>query len=83
MTVGGGFCGGVTVYDKDNVDGQSQGPAQGYFESFPPEIDAFLAAALDKKPLEADAMYCSGEPRITWAVYRSLQSKQWEKVWDE
>eukprot|EP00117_Sycon_ciliatum_P031268 scpid65366/ scgid24490/ len=82
ITIGGGFKGGVTVYDREHVNGESQGPALGYMESFPPEIEAFVGAALDSKPLDADAMYCSGEPRIVWAIYRSLQSKQWEKVWD-
>ncbi|XP_065175709.1 glucose--fructose oxidoreductase-like isoform X3 [Sycon ciliatum] len=82
ITIGGGFKAGVTVYDREHVNGESQGPALGYMESFPPEIEAFVGAALDSKPLDADAMYCSGEPRIVWAIYRSLQSKQWEKVWD-
>ena len=82
ITIGGGFKAGVTVYDREHVNGESQGPALGYSESFPPEIGAFVSAALDGKPLDADAMYCSGEPRISWAIYRSLESKQWEKVWD-
>lgn len=79
--VGGGFHGGVTVYDKNHHDGESLGPAEGYFESFPPTVGAFVSAVLDNRPLDADAKYCSGEPRIAWAIYRSLESKRWEAVW--
>ena len=67
--VGGGHHGSVTVYDKDHLEGESLGPSEGYWESFPPTINAFVQAVLDKRPLDADAEYCSVEPRIAWAIY--------------
>ena len=83
IVVGGGFEGGVTVYDKDDPEGKSLGPAEGYFASFPPTVNTFVQAVLDKRPLDADAEYCSGEPRIAWAIYRSIDSKKWESVWND
>ena len=49
--------------------------------SFGYELHDFSRAVLEGKPLEAGPEYSLGELRTALAIYRSAESKQWEKVW--
>ena len=52
----------------------------GFLASYKPEIEDFVKAVVTGSSPKASAKYALGELKIAWAVYRSLQSKKWEKV---
>ena len=54
---------------------------QGYARSFGPELNDFAEAVLRGKPLEAGPEQAIGELRTALAIYRSVESRGWEKVW--
>ena len=84
ILVDGGFggVGGVRLYDAQHRNGLLVQEAQGYEKSFGPELLDFSLAVLDGKPLEAGPEVSLGELRTVLAMYRSVETKQWEKVWD-
>ena len=53
----------------------------GYAKSFAPELDAFARAVLDGEELIAGPEHSLGELRTALALYRSAESRAWEKVW--
>jgi predicted dehydrogenase len=55
---------------------------EGRDASFGYELDDFARAVLEGKNLEAGPEYSLGELRTALAIYRSAESRQWEKVWD-
>lgn len=78
----GGLVGSIILYDADNREGKKIMEAQGYPQSFGPELKDFARAVLEGKPLEAGPEQAYGELRTALALYRSAESGHWEKVWD-
>ncbi|MFP6626686.1 MAG: Gfo/Idh/MocA family oxidoreductase, partial [Deltaproteobacteria bacterium] len=73
--------GRLVLYDEENMNGRKEEP-QGYLKSYGPEFEDFALAVLEGKPLEAGPEESIGELRTALAMYRSAESKRWEKVWD-
>jgi UDP-N-acetyl-2-amino-2-deoxyglucuronate dehydrogenase len=82
ITIGGGFSGGIRLFDEEHREGKLLMEAQGYAQSFGPEHADFAAAVLDGKALEAGPEQSLGELRTALAIYRSAESRSWEKVWE-
>ena len=84
ILVDGGFggLGGVRLFDADHREGIRVQEAQGYEKSFGPELLDFSLAVLSGKELEAGPEVALGELRTALAMYRSAETKRWEKVWD-
>lgn len=82
ITISGGFSGGIQLFDEKHREGKLLMEPQGYAQSFGPEQADFAAAVLDGKELEAGPEQSLGELRTALAVYRSAQSRSWEKVWE-
>ncbi len=67
-------------------DGESEGVTvmdafQGKVDSYGFELNDFSHAVLDSKTLAAPPEYSLGELRTALAMYRSVESRNWEKVW--
>lgn len=54
----------------------------GYLKSYEGEWRDFESAVLDGTPLAASAEYGLGELRGALAMYRSAETRRWERVWD-
>jgi predicted dehydrogenase len=76
-----GLNGSIKLFDRANRQGKPMAEPQGYVRSFGPEMEDFANAVLYGKPLKASAEYSLGELRTALAIYRSVQSRRWEKVW--
>ena len=50
--------------------------------SYAGEFEDFAAAVIDGRPLAAGPEFALGELRTALALYRSAESRCWEKVWD-
>jgi len=74
--------GRVTVFDAKNRRGRPEGEPGGYMKSYAGEFEDFAAAVLDGRPLAAGPEVAVGELRTALALYRSAESRSWEKVWD-
>ena len=83
LTIGGGFDGGITLWDRDNREGKLLMEPKGYSQSFGPELADFTSAVLDGTSLIAGPEMALGELRTAHAIYRSAEHGRWEKVWDE
>ena len=57
------------------------GEQGGYLRSYEAELADFARAVLHGTPLAAPPEYAVGELRLALAMYRSAETKQWEKVW--
>ena len=53
----------------------------GKVDSYGAELRDFSLAVLEGKPLDAAPEYSLGELRTALAMYRSAESRRWEKVW--
>ena len=76
--------GNLIRYDRDYPEGeiiQSKHPSRGA-PSFGYELHDFSLAVLEDKTLEAGPEYSLGELRTALAIYRSAETRQWEKVWN-
>lgn len=79
---------GVEIVDiYSNVNGESQ-PCSGYASTFGYELADFAAAVLKGEALavpiagtKTQPEHSLGEMRTAQALYRSMESGQWEKVW--
>ena len=70
-------------YDRDHPDGEViMMTHQGKVDSYGFELHDFALAVLEGKPLEAPPEFSLGELRTALAMYRSVESGRWEKVWD-
>lgn len=79
-----GRSGRVLLYTKDYPEGKALLEKDaGRSASFGYELQDFALAVLEGKALEAGPEYSLGELRTALAIYRSAETKQWEKVWDE
>jgi predicted dehydrogenase len=82
ITIGGGFDGGIKLWDKGHPEGTSLMEPKGYAQSFGPEIADFASAVLDGTKLVAGPEMALGELRTAFAIYRSAEHGRWEKVWE-
>jgi predicted dehydrogenase len=81
LTIDG--LGRVFVFDSADRRGRQEVESGGYMKSYPGEFADFEAAVLDRRPLAADAAYSLGELCTALALYRSAETRSWEKVWEE
>jgi len=80
ITIDGG--GKVMLYDRESPGGRAAAETGGYFDSYPGEFADFAAAVLHGTPLAAGPEVALGELRTALAMYRSAETRRWEKVWD-
>ena len=74
--------GRLLLFDAAHPDDRTVMPAfQGKVDSFGRELADFCSAALEGTPLAADPAFSLGEMRTALALYRSVQSGRWERVW--
>ncbi|HCL31237.1 MAG TPA: hypothetical protein DIC52_22780 [Candidatus Latescibacteria bacterium] len=81
ILIDGAFDGGLRLYDTDHPDGMRVMEPAGYPRSFDPELDDFARVILDGDKPAAPAKHSLGELRTALALYRSAESRSWEKVW--
>jgi predicted dehydrogenase len=72
--------GWVKLWDGTNWRGEKVGEQGGYLQSYEAEFADFVSAVLDGTPLAAPPESALGELRLALAMYRSAETKQWEKV---
>lgn len=78
-----GHEGRVMLYTKEHSNGHVLlQKDEGRSASFGYELQDFALAVLEGKALEAGPEYSLGELRTALAIYRSAETRQWEKVWD-
>jgi predicted dehydrogenase len=73
--------GRLALYDTDHPKGVKEEP-HGYLKSYGPEFADFARAVLTGAALAAGPEVALGELRTALAMYRSAESKRWEKVWE-
>jgi len=78
LTVEG--SGWVKLWDGTDWKGTKQGEQGGYLHSYDAELHDFAHAVLQGTPPAAGAEDAVGELRLALAMYRSAESKHWEKV---
>ena len=66
---------------KEHREGKKLFSSPGYTASFGGELADFAEAILDDKPLAAEPEFALGELRTALALYRSAETRHWEKVW--
>ena len=82
LVLQGGPDAHLLLFDRDNPNGKQIMPSNpGRNASFGRELADFCAAVLDGTPLAATAEYALGELRTALAMYRSVETGKWEKVW--
>jgi predicted dehydrogenase len=75
--------GRVLLYDSDHRQGREvMSAAEKTASAFGRELADFAQAVLEGTPLAAGPEESLGELRTVLAMYRSAESRQWEKVWD-
>jgi len=78
-----GRDGQLRLYNGEHPTGLAlMSSYEGKAASYGEELNDFCCAVLDGKELEAPPAYSLGELRTALAMYRSVQSGAWEKVWD-
>lgn len=78
-----GRDGHTLLYDKEHPQGHPVLPEGATRRSaFGLELADFVQAVLEGTPLTAGPEVSLGELRAALAMYRSAESRQWEKVWD-
>jgi len=73
--------GWVKLFDGTDWKGTKVGERGGYLQSYEAEWADFASAVLRGTPPAAPAGYALGELRLALAMYRSAETKLWEKVW--
>ena len=73
--------GRVQLFNDQHFGESVGGDGLGYMESYAPQLRDFAAACLDGTPLAAGPEMAIGELRAALAMYRSAESRRWEKVW--
>jgi len=73
--------GRVVLWDAAHPNGQQIGDIGGYQRSYPGEFADFAAAVLDGTTLAAGPEAALGELRVALALYRSAETRRWERVW--
>lgn len=78
-----GRPGRALLYDREHPEGRSILDEGEMFEdAYGLELADFARAVLDGTELAAGPEESLGELRTALAMYRSAESRQWEKVWD-
>jgi predicted dehydrogenase len=72
--------GWVKLHDGTDWKGTKVGERGGYLLSYEAELHDFAGAVLDGRPPAATAEYALGELRLALAMYRSAETKRWERV---
>jgi predicted dehydrogenase len=75
--------GRTRVFDGDDPRGRDEGEPGGYMKSYAGEFADFEAAVLDGRALAAGPEFALGELRTALALYRSAETRTWEKVWED
>ena len=70
------------LWTNEHREGKKIFSSPGYTASFGGELADFTEAVLDRKPLAAKPEFALGELRTALALYRSAESRHWEKVWE-
>jgi predicted dehydrogenase len=73
--------GWVKLHDGSDWKGTKVGEQGGYLQSYEGELHDFVRAVQRGTQPAASAEYAMGELRLALAMYRSAETKQWEKVW--
>jgi len=82
LVITGGPRGKLILYNTHHRKGHAVMDAvEGKRASYGAEIKDFSEAVLDGKPFAAPPEYALGELRTALALYRSVESRSWEKVW--
>ena len=83
LVVEKGRHGRLVRYTKEHPDGEVilDDKHPGRSGAFGLELQEFSSAVLDARPLQSTPEYSLGELRTALAIYRSAESRQWEKVW--
>lgn len=74
--------GWVKLYDGGDWKGAKIGERGGYLTSYEGEWADFVSAVLDGTPPAVPPEYALGELRAALAMYRSAESRRWERVWE-
>ena len=74
--------GRAVLWNTEHPAGQPVGEVGGYMRSYPGEFADFAAAVLDGRAPAAGAEAALGELRVALALYRSVETRRWEKVWE-
>lgn len=74
--------GRVVLWDAADPKGRQVGEVGGYMRSYPGEFADFEAAVLDGAEPAAGPESALGELRVALALYRSVATGRWEKVWE-
>ena len=74
--------GDVVLWSADHPRGERVGERQGYLKSYAGELADFEAACIDGRRPAAGPESSLGELRAALALYRSAESRRWEKVWE-
>lgn len=82
IIIEGELSGGLLLFDAKHRDGVRVAEPQGYAKSFGPELEDFSRVVLDGATPAAGPEVSLGELRTVLALYRSVESKRWEAVWD-
>ena len=78
-----GRDGRLLLFNGEHPEGLAVMSAfEGKVASYGVELHDFSCAVLDGKELEASPAFSLGELRTAFAMYRSVDSGRWEKVWD-
>ena len=78
-----GRDGQLRLYNSEHPTGLAlMSSYEGKAASYGEELNDFCCAVLDGKELEAPPAYSLGELRTGLAMYRSVESGRWEKVWE-
>lgn len=72
---------GLWLYDSDHREGRLVQDPSLPVVAFGLELADFTRAVLDGETPAAGADYSLGEVRTALAIYRSVASGQWQKVW--
>ena len=70
------------LWTNEHREGKKIFSSPGYTASFGGELADFTEAVLDRKPLAAKPEFALCELRTALALYRSAESRHWEKVWE-
>jgi UDP-N-acetyl-2-amino-2-deoxyglucuronate dehydrogenase len=74
--------GGVVLHDEENRRGRPVGEPGGYLRSYAAQFADFERVLLDGDLPAAGPEAALGELRTASAIYRSHDTRHWEKVWD-
>ena len=74
--------GSALLWDAAHPGGHPVGEVGGYLRSYQGEFADFAAAVLQGRPLAAGPEMAVGDLRVALAIYRSAETRRWEKVWE-